>query len=161
MALIDFGLLSIATVLGFGHVAGAPGGAHIGVALAAAVFTLITHCAVFTYLIGTGIGIGEAVDGHRLPEELKRRAARFKARAFPFALFSMLLVILTAALGARVDIGTGGPMPHLASALIALAFNLWTYPIEIRVAAENAELMAEINVLAEQMLERESLSRSA
>ncbi len=158
MAIIDFGLLSGAIVLGFRHVVGAPGGVHIGTALAAAVFTLVTHCAVFTYLIGTGIGIGEAVDGHHLPVELKRRAARFKARAFPFALSSMVLVIVTAALGARADVGIGGPMPHLVSAIIALAFNVYTYPIEIRVAAENADLMAEINDLAKQALEHEPLS---
>ncbi len=147
LAVIDFALLAAATGLGFGHVAGAPGGAHIFTALIAALFTLVTHCALFTYLIGTGIGIAEAVDGHQLPEELKRRTARFKARAFPFALFSMIAVIVTAALGARVDVGLGGSAPHLACALFTLLLNLVSYRIEIEVVAENAQLLVEVNGL--------------
>lgn len=152
LALLNVTLYGVTMFLGFGHVTGSPDGLHILLGILASTLTMITHCLVFIYLIGTGLGVREAVENHGLDPALYRQTARFKARAFPFALFSMISVVVVAAMGARTDVGDGPASTHLAWALFALAFNLISFPIEIRAMGANGNLMDEVSNLSARSL---------
>ena len=145
LALITVVSYVITIALGFQTSPGSPDAIHILIGMATAILTIVTHGLVFTYLIGTGIAVRETVEGHGLDPAYQRRTAKFKARAFPFALFSMLLVIVAAAMGARADVGSGSASAHLTWAIIGLAFNLFSFPIEIKAIAGNGNLMDEVN----------------
>src|SRR5437773_1347973 len=71
---------------------------HFLVGLSAALFTLLVHCIIFTYFLGTGRWVKEVALAYQLPDEsLPRLTRELKRRTFPPALFAMLFAIGTAA----------------------------------------------------------------
>src|SRR5579871_5687845 len=100
-----------AAYLGWRFHSGAPGDArdwHIRAGLFAAMFLVFVHSLVFIHLLGTGLGAKRAIEEHGLPEDAKADLYRFKMRAFPPAMASMLAVIATAVLGGAALTGGSG-----------------------------------------------------
>jgi hypothetical protein len=117
---------------------------HLIAGLSAALLTLLLHSLIFTYFIGTGRWVQEVVKSYRLPESLWNQSRRLKSSAFPFILGSILLVIITAILGAATDRGLLDRNIHLALASLAVGFNFWSYVAEYHAVVANSELINQI-----------------
>ena len=73
---------------------------HFLFGLFTGVGTLLTHCLIFTYFLGTGRWVKEVTLAYRLPDEpLHKRTRELKRATFPPALTAMLVTIATAAAG--------------------------------------------------------------
>lgn len=118
---------------------------HFYCGLIGTISALITHCWVFFYFIGTGQGIREGVFTHRLDPIHIKKTKKFKARTFPFALFSMIFLIVATVLGAGVQAARVAPAWHFGFAYFAVAFHLFSFYQEYRVIRTNQRLMADLN----------------
>src|SRR5579859_5197150 len=101
---------------------------HFNLGLFTAIGTLLVHCLIFTYFLGTGRWVKEVGIAYDLPDEpLPKQTRELKRRTFPPALFAMLITIATAAAGAGAQL-KAWPWPvHATLATIALAINLWAF----------------------------------
>jgi hypothetical protein len=118
---------------------------HFYFGLIATVAALLTHTWVFFYFIGTGEGIREGVLAHKLETDAIRLTKKFKGRTFPFALFSMIFLIVTSILGGALRFGKVAPAWHWGMATLAILFNFFTFRQEYRVIQENRALMTKLN----------------
>ena len=76
---------------------------HLG--LGSALITILVNSITVTYFVGTSRWCKEVVDAYRLEPELAQKSARLKRRTFPWAVFSMLSMVVVAALGAASEPG--------------------------------------------------------
>ena len=74
---------------------------HFNLGLFTAIGTLLVHCLIFTYFLGTGRWVKEVGLAYNLPDDFLPRTTReLKRTTFPPALFAMLITIATVAAGA-------------------------------------------------------------
>src|SRR6266403_222942 len=67
---------------------------HFLFGLSAAILTLLVHCLIFTYFLGTGRWVKEVKIAYDLPDEPWPKLTReLKRRTFPPALAAMLITI--------------------------------------------------------------------
>lgn len=118
---------------------------HFYFGLIAAVSCLLTHCWVFFYFIGTGEGIRDAVLEHHLDEKHIKHTKRFKGKAFPSALFSMIFVIVGSTMGGALRVGRVSTTTHLGWIFFAILFNFFTFRLEYRTIQENRKLTEKLN----------------
>lgn len=118
---------------------------HFYFGLVATVAALITHVWVFFYFIGTGEGIREGVITHHMDEAIIKRTKKFKAKTFPFALFSMIFLITAAVMGGALRFEKISPWLHQLFVWAGIAFNLFSFYQEYRIIQENRNLMNELN----------------
>ena len=121
-----------------------PFGSHFSAAVFTTLFTCLVHSIVFTYFIGTGKWFKEEVGKGRLKaEEWLPQTKKFKMQTSPPALFSILLVLAVAILGASVKSHGNFLLYwlHRMTAYGALAYNLYSFWIEGKVIAENSKLI--------------------
>lgn len=118
---------------------------HLYAGLFAAIACLFTHCWVFFYFIGTGQGIREGIEEHKLDARHLKTMRRFKGRVFPFAFFSMIFVIVGSIMGGAIRAGKASPTAHLGWIFFAVVFNLFTFRRELSSIRENRELMEKLN----------------
>src|SRR5205085_3744677 len=100
---------------------------HFWLGLSAVLVTLLVHCLIFTYFLGTGRWVKEVALAYRLPDEpLPRLTRELKRQTFPVALAAMLVTIATSAAGAGVQLRLPGwPWQlHLGLAVATLLVNL-------------------------------------
>ena len=86
---------------------------HFLAGLFTAVGTLLTHCLIFTYFLGTGRWVKEVTLAYDLPDApWHKRNRELKRLVFPAALAAMLVTIATAAGGAGTDasLAMAGPL---------------------------------------------------
>lgn len=115
---------------------------HFLVGLLTAISTLLVHCIIFTYFLGTGRWVKEVGLAYGLADDrLPRQTRELKRRVFPPALFAMLIVIATAAGGQGAQMGIWHWSIHATLAVLALAVNAWAYTVEYRCLAENAVVL--------------------
>src|SRR5258708_12212809 len=118
---------------------------HFDVGLFTAVGTLLAHCLIFTYFLGTGRWVKEVKIAYNLPDEPWPKLTReLKRRTFPPALAAMLITIAAAATGAGVQMQSWPWTAHATTAVIALLVNLWAFYIEIRDLRINAGIIVEV-----------------
>ena len=87
---------------------------HFHFGLWSAVLTLLVHCLIFTYFLGTGRWVKEVGLAYDLPDEpLLKLTRTLKRQTYPVALIAMLVPIGTAAAGAAHSFkpGPGAFMP--------------------------------------------------
>ncbi len=132
---------------------------HFSLGVFTTIFTSFTHSLVFIQLLGSGKGIKEAVSAYSLPDGSEnsyiQRTKNFKSRAFPYAMFTPLLTIAVAWLGAWHDTNKAAApdwLPishqwHMWTAWIMVAINLYAFWKEYITIAENTALIREINEL--------------
>jgi hypothetical protein len=117
---------------------------HFTLGLFTAIGSLLVHCLVFTYFLGTGRWVKEVKLAYGLADEPWPKLTReLKRRTFPPALAAMLVTIATAAAGA----GSQQRLPlwpwqlHAALATASLLVNLWAFRIGFRSIQRNAEVI--------------------
>lgn len=120
---------------------------HMVISMVTAVYTLLVHCIVFTYFLGTGRWVKEVARAYQLPDQPWPKATReFKRRAYPAALFAMLSVIAAVAsgAGAQREPESWWGWSHPIFTIVALVFNGWAYVIEYRNIAANSIVMDDV-----------------
>src|ERR1700730_1887031 len=106
---------------------------HFDLGLFTAIGTLLVHCLIFTYFLGTGRWVKEVGLAYALPDaDLPRKTRELKRTTFPPALYAMLITIATSAAGANAQLRPTQWYLHGAMALLTLAVNLWAFRLEYR-----------------------------
>lgn len=120
------------------------GGLHFVVALAATVLTLLVHCLVLLYFLGTGKSLQEAVDAHRLDPSILAWTREAKRLVFPLLGAATLTTVATAIVGGGADTGRVPPLVHGALGTLAVVLNLWAFYRQIIVMGRNSVVIAEV-----------------
>jgi hypothetical protein len=116
--------------------------AHFILGLCAALGTLLVHCLIFTYFLGTGRWVKEVTLAYRLPDEPWHKETReLKRRTFPPALVAMLIAIATAAAGAGAQLREWPWYVHFTLATLTLLINAWAFRAEYRNVEANAAVL--------------------
>jgi hypothetical protein len=136
--------------------------AHFGSGLAASILTLLVHCIVFTYFLGTGRWVKEVKYAYHLPDEPWPRLTRdLKRRTFPFALAAMLITIAAAASGAGRQLQEWPWQVHTALAMASLGINLLVFVLEYRNISINGRAIDAVTALVEEIRASHQLVPSA
>jgi hypothetical protein len=118
---------------------------HFNVGLFTAIGTLLAHCLIFTYFLGTGRWVKEVKLAYRLPDEpLPKLTRELKRRTFPPALVAMLVTIAAAASGAGLQLQSWPWQVHAVLAVAALVVNAWAFAIELRDLRINAGIITQV-----------------
>ncbi|MFL5329605.1 MAG: hypothetical protein ACJ8C4_11895 [Gemmataceae bacterium] len=106
---------------------------HFLVGLFTAVGTILVHCLIFTYLLGTGRWVREVTLAYQLPDEPNYRRTRdLKRQTYPLALTAMLLTIAAAAAGGGAQLQGWPWQIHFALSITTLVVNYTIFAIEYR-----------------------------
>lgn len=103
---------------------------HFLLGLFTALFTILVHCLVFTYFLGTNRWVKETARAYTLPERFERESLALRRRAFRMALVSMLLVVGTIATGAGAHTRTWPTWLHQVVPAATYGFMLFAFWIE-------------------------------
>ena len=118
---------------------------HFLLGLATALMTLLVHCLIFTYFLGTGRWVKEVKLAYDLPDApLPRLTRELKRRVFPPALFAMLTVIATGAAGAAAQVDVWRWEIHATLATLTLLVNLWAFRLEYHCLQTNVGVLDEV-----------------
>jgi hypothetical protein len=112
--------------------------------------TLLVHSIVYTYFLGTYKWVKEVVRVYKMPEWVEAQAKKNKKKAFRFEFWGMTLVSVAAWMGGPSDSWGWSPLWHLATASLALAFNLGAFAVEYVVIVAQARLLLEVKSRADQ-----------
>lgn len=120
---------------------------HFALGLTAAIITLLVHCLIFTYFLGTGRWVKEVRDAYDLPDEpLPKQTRELKRRTFPPALIAMLITIATTSAGAGAQLKAWPWEVHGLLALTTLIINFWAYTVEYRNVSINAKIIDQVMI---------------
>jgi hypothetical protein len=135
---------------------------HFLLGLGAALVTLLVHCLIFTYFLGTGRWVKEVKLAYKLPDEpLPKRTRELKRRVFPPALFAMLTVIATGGAGAAAQVGVTYWEVHATLATLTLLVNLWAFRVEYRCLRENIGVLDAVLAAVDELRAARGLPRNA
>jgi uncharacterized membrane protein len=134
---------------------------HMLLGAAATLVAILVNCITITYFIGTSRWCQEVSDTYRLPSDLAQRSAWLKRSTFPWAVVSVLALILMVGLGAAADpsganyaLAERFVLPHYAAAMITLVLVAVSFWIQItRIAANYAvieEILSQVKRIREQ-----------
>ena len=121
---------------------------HVTLGILFTIFLLFTHTITMFYFIGTGSAVKEVARTNAALVPLYEKTRRFKARTSGLLTLAPVLLMASSIAGAGVAGGSIAPSIHLAMALVAVVFNLFTLWRVCGVIGENIDLMAEANRLA-------------
>jgi hypothetical protein len=108
-------------------------------------FTLLVHCLIFTYFLGTGRWVKEVKLAYDLPDApLPRLTRDLKRTVFPPALFAMLIAIATGAAGAAAQVEMWRWEIHATLGTLTLLVNLWAFRIEYRCLRTNIGVLDDV-----------------
>lgn len=136
--------------------------AHFTLGLFTAMGTLLVHCLIFTYFLGTGRWVKEVTLAYGLPDEPWHKETReLKRRTFPPALFAMLIVIATSAAGAGAQLREWPWYVHFTLATVTLLLNLWAFRVEYRNVTANSAVLDELLVEVDRIRAAKGLPSNA
>jgi hypothetical protein len=144
LAAWNLAVLSTAFVLGLLRGSAVEPRVHLLAGLFAAIFCCLVNAIVFAHFIGSGKWIRKGVEAAGMDPALVARTRRFKAKVFPFALFSMLTAVATAVLGGGADQGAVAPAVHLVLAVLTLAFNVMATVMGRSAVLENGRIIEKV-----------------
>jgi hypothetical protein len=123
---------------------------HLLLGVGSALTVVLVSSIAVTYFIGTSRWCREVIETFSLEPELIDRGQALKRRSFPFALASMLTVVVITALGAASDPGTGNihsawwTIPHFVAALCGVAIILVCFYVLWNNILSNYELIESV-----------------
>jgi hypothetical protein len=118
---------------------------HFLAALSAEVLTLLVHCLIFTYFLGTGRWVKEVKLAYDLPDEpLPKLTRDLKRRVFPPALYAMLTAIATGMAGAAAQVQVTPWLLHASLATLTLVVNVWAFRIEYQCLQTNVQVLNDV-----------------
>jgi hypothetical protein len=118
---------------------------HFYLGLFSTIGTLLVHCLIFTYFLGTGRWVKEVGLAYDLPDvPLLKLTRELKRRTFPPALFAMLLAIAAVAAGAGAQLQTWPWEVHATLAGVTLLVNVWAFIVEYRTVRTNGGVIEDV-----------------
>jgi hypothetical protein len=124
--------------------------------------TLLVHCLIFTYFLGTGRWVREVTLAYYLPDEpLYKRTRELKRLAFPIALAAMLLTIATSAAGAGVQLQGWNWIIHFSLGIATLVVNLIVFRREYLYVSENGTIIEKVLVEVDRVRAEKGLPSNA
>jgi hypothetical protein len=169
LALLDS--LTLVAAFGVGVASWLVGGAasrstiyhvHFLLGLSGAILTLLVHCLIFTYFLGTGRWVKEVGIAYHLPDApLPRLTRTLKRQTFPPALAAMLVTIAAAAAGAGVHVREWPWYIHGSLASLSLLVNLAAFVVEFRNVRVNGGIIEQVLVEVEHIRAEHGLPTSA
>src|SRR5262245_3955117 len=144
LAVWNMAILATAAALGWMRGGVVEPRVHLLAGLFAAIFCCLVHAIVFAHFIGSGKWIKKGVEAAGMDPALVKRTRRFKAKVFPFALFSMVFVVATAVLGGGADRGAASQTVHLVLAIVTMALNVLAVVFERSAVLENGAIIAKV-----------------
>jgi hypothetical protein len=124
---------------------------HMLLGAGGALLAILVNCITITYLIGTSRWCKEVCETYRLPADLAERSTRLKRSTFPWAVTSVLAVILVVGLGAAADPSGANfnrsaqfVTPHYLGAMVMLLVVTGSFWVQIQRIAENYAVIEEI-----------------
>ena len=129
---------------------------HFALGLCAVVFTLLTHCVVMTYLIASGKMVRIAVEATGLDLDYIVQTKELKAQTFPFMIGAILLLLAMVLFGGAATDRPGVSTFHLIAALLAAAYNTFTFVVEYRIITRHAALNTDVFAQHNRIRERET-----
>jgi hypothetical protein len=129
-------------------------GNHIMLGLGALIFATLIHAIVFTYFMGTGRWLEETSMAYQLPSSFHDESRQLKFRLLIKMTGSLLLLILTGAMGAASDpaspvsfegwLGMSDAMVHLIVASATVLLNVLTGIAEFQSIERNGGIIKEV-----------------
>jgi hypothetical protein len=118
---------------------------HFLCGLTTALVTLLVHCLIFTYFLGTGRWVKEVRLAYDLPyAPLHKQTRDLKRRVFPPALFAMLGAAFTGMAGAAAHVQVWPWEVHFSLATLTLFLNFWAFRVEYQCLQANAVVLQEV-----------------
>ena len=130
---------------------------HMLMGIATGLLALFVNSVSVTYFIGTSRWCKEVVDTYELETELAEESKRLKRRCFAWAFLGMLLVLVTAALGAAADPGTlrlttgEWVLPHFAAAMSSVALITLSFLLQAGYIHRNSKIVEKIMLQVRQV----------
>ena len=118
---------------------------HISFGIFSTLITLLAHSMMMFYLIGKGKAVKDAMAEHSLTGDYFRRIALARKPVFSIGTLAMALTMVTAILGASVDVQVLPPLVHGTIAYGAVACNLAALKIEIDALSASSRIVDEVN----------------
>jgi len=117
---------------------------HFVLGLGTVLLSLLVHCMVITYFLGTGRLIKEVSLAYQLPDERWARPTRdLKRNNTPKAILAMALSIALAASGEADRHDVWPWWIHLVLGCATLPFNAWVFWVEYRNVSLNGKILEE------------------
>lgn len=127
---------------------------HMGLSLAASLFTLLVHCIVFTYLLGTGKWVKEVASAYGMPlDGWPEKAKAFKIRVNQWLLLAMFITIAATVTGAgaQTEINSWWSIAHPLLAVAVLFANGWAFKLEYAIILENEVVLQSVKEEADRL----------
>jgi hypothetical protein len=127
---------------------------HMGIALAASLFTLLVHCIVFTYLLGTGKWVKEVASAYGMsPEGWPAQTRQLKIRVNRWLLLAMGITILATVTGAgaQTAVNSWWAIAHPLLAVAVLFANGWAFKLEYGIIKENETVLQAVKEEADKL----------
>lgn len=125
--------------------------AHRLLGTAAALVAVLVSSITITYFIGTSRWCKEVAETYRLPDELAYRSTLLKRKTFPWAMLSILTVILLVGLGAAADprganreYSASLVTPHYLGAMLGVVVIGYSFWIQAQRISANYAIIDEI-----------------
>jgi hypothetical protein len=152
MAITNYILVAATMVLGlmgdsprdFNDLGNAAFRYHFQMGILTALFTMLVHCFVFTYFLGTSRWVKETVSAYRLDSSFLRQSQRMRGQAMGVAMISILAVVATIASGAGVHTRVFPISVHQLTPILTYTFMIFAYRIEIVSVERHVHLTDEI-----------------
>jgi hypothetical protein len=145
LLLVSYGLGTISKLKDAVHTGDRIYWFHFLVGLCTALVTLLVHCLIFTYFLGTGRWVKEVKLAYNMADEpLPRLTRDLKRRVFPPALFAMLAAAFTGAAGAAAHVQVWPWQIHASLATLTIVINFWAFLIEYRCLQINARVLDDV-----------------
>lgn len=152
MAITNYLLVAITAYLGYMSDPGADPSRlgedffryHFLMGLMTALFTMLVHCLVFTYFLGTNRWVKETAAAYSLDGRFAATSRQYRMRAFRVALLSMLLVVATIATGAGAHTRTWPTWLHQTVPAFTYILMIFAYRIEIAAIEDHTELTDQV-----------------
>jgi hypothetical protein len=143
---VGIGLLGVVATAALG-LRGSDVSRHISFGFFSAMVTLLAHSMMMFYLIGKGKAVKDAMAENSVDGDYFRRIAAARKPVFTIGTLAMALTMVTAILGASVDVGVMPAVVHGMIAYGAIASQLAAVKIEIDALVESARVVDEVNRL--------------
>ena len=115
---------------------------HFFLGLTVVLVCIGVHCLIFIYFLGTGRWVKEVARAYRLPDDpLPKKTRELKRKAFPPALFAMLVPIAAAAAGTAAQRREWHWAYHAGLAVATILVNLWAFGVELRCVRANVGVL--------------------
>jgi hypothetical protein len=118
---------------------------HISFGIFSTMVVLLAHSMMMFYLIGKGKAVKDAMAEHGVTGDYYRRIAAARKPVFSIGTLAMAATMVTAILGASVDVNVLPPIVHGMIAYAAVFCNLAALKIEVDALSASSHIVDEVN----------------